>query len=80
MCFEEVIEVKHSMSPSDVRSKIAAAFGTINYQLLSVQDGKFVLSHNQKPFGDEVVKIITKRKSPVYICCDVESDDLQQQC
>ena len=28
--FEEVIEVKCNMSPSDVHSKIAAAFGTMN--------------------------------------------------
>ena len=73
--FEEVIEVKRNMSPSDVQSKIAAAFGNINYQLLSVQDGKFIPSHNQKPSGDEVVEIITRRKSPMYICCDVESDN-----
>ena len=73
--FEEVIEVKRNMSPSDVQAKIASAFGTIDYQLLSVQDGKFVLSHNQKPSGDEIVEIITKRKSPMYICCNAESDD-----
>ena len=73
--FEEVIEVKRNMSPSDVQAKIASAFGTIEYQLLSVQDGKFVLSHNQKPSGDEIVEIITKRKSPMYICCNAESDD-----
>ena len=73
--FEEIIEVKRNMSLSDVQSKIATAFGTINYQLLSVQDGQFVLSHNQKPSGDEVVEIITKRKPPMYICCSADSDD-----
>jgi len=62
------------MSPSNVQSAIATAFGTIDYKLLSVQDGQFVLSHNQKP-GDEVVEIITKRKSPMYICCNIDSDD-----
>ena len=72
---EEIIEVKRNMSPSNVQSAIATAFGTIDYKLLSVQDGQFVLSHNQKPSGDEVVEIITKRKSPMYICCNVDSDD-----
>lgn len=55
--FEEVIEVKRNMSPSDVQAKIASAFGAIDYQLLSAQDGKFILSHNQKPSGDEVVEL-----------------------
>ena len=73
--FEEIIKVKRIMSPSDVQSKIATAFGTIDYQLLSVQDGQFVLSRNQKPSGDEVVEIITKRRSPMYICCNADSDD-----
>lgn len=44
--FEEIIEVKHNMSPSDVQSKITTAFSTIDYQLLSVQDGQLVLSRN----------------------------------
>ena len=73
--FEEILEIKCNMSPINVQSAIAEAFGTIDYKLLSVQDGRLDLSSSQRPSGDEVVEIITKRKSPMYICCNVDSDD-----
>lgn len=43
-------------------------FGEIDYKILCPKDGKFVIGTNQNPTGDELVEIMTKRKSLLYIC------------
>ena len=52
--YEEIIEIKRNMSSSNIQNAISTAFGTLNYRILCVQDGKFIANTNQRPTGDEV--------------------------
>ena len=61
--FEEIIEVKQNMSSVEIKNAITSAFGEINYKILCPRDGKFVVGANQNPTGNELVEIMTKRKS-----------------
>ena len=72
--YEEIIEVKRNMSSVEIKSAICRAFGAIEYKILCAKDGKFVVGTNQNPTGDELVEIMTKRKSPLYICDHHEGD------
>ena len=56
------------MTFDQANSEILKSFGTIDYKILHPKDGKLILGSNQTPTGDELVEIMTKRKSPLYIC------------
>ena len=74
--YEEVIEVKRNMSSKDIQKVIVKAFGNINYTILAVQDGKFIVGDKQRPTGDELVETLTKRKAPLYICCSEVNSEI----
>ena len=72
--FEEIIEVKRNMCSADIKNAISRVFGEIDYRILCPKDGKFVIGTNQNPTRDELVEIMTKRKSPLYICDHEDSE------
>ena len=67
--YEEVIGIKRNMSSVAVRKAISSAFqfSETEFRILCVKRGKSVVDTNQKPTGGELVEIVTKRKSPMYI-------------